>query len=287
MGSPPTEECRGQDEGPAHLVSVSPFWIGRAEVTWDEYEEFYRRTAAEGRSSDTPALSAASGARGIDGVTGATPPWGNPGQGWGRGDRPAITMTHHAAMTYCRWLSEATGRKYRLPTEAEWEYACRGGSRTPYFFEGDPEDFSEKGFWNSIFGADTDVIADHVIYVANSNGRTQPPSKVKPNPFGLVNMAGNVAEFCLDRYAADAYAACPSDSPAVDPRGPSRGKSHVVRGGSFKSDAAGVRSAARGFTRTEAWLMTDPQIPKSIWWYSDSCDVGFRVVCEYEEGENR
>jgi len=91
-------------------------------------------------------------------------------------------------------------------------------------------------------------------------------------------MLGNVAEFCLDFYSPDTYR---SDSAAaVNPRGPVRGQEHVIRGGSFKSDARDVRSASRDFTKTKAWLVTDPQMPKSIWWYSDCIDVGFRVVCE-------
>jgi formylglycine-generating enzyme required for sulfatase activity len=192
-------------------------------------------------------------------------------------------MTHHAAMTYCRWLSQVTGRKYRLPTEAEWEFACRGGTDTPYFFEGDPDDVAGVGFWNGIFGADTDLIEKHVVYRENSGGRTGTPADVAPNPFGLMNMPGNVAEFCLDWYAPEAYATLARASGTVrDPRGPSSGTERVIRGGSFKSEAGKVRSAARDFTRTDAWLMTDPQIPKSIWWYSDCVDVGFRVVCEVE-----
>jgi formylglycine-generating enzyme len=91
-------------------------------------------------------------------------------------------------------------------------------------------------------------------------------------------MSGNVWEFCLDYYAPDTYA---KDSVmAVNPRGPVKGAEHVIRGGSFKSDARDVRSASRDYTRTRAWLVTDPQMPKSIWWYSDVIDVGFRVVCE-------
>jgi formylglycine-generating enzyme len=105
---------------------------------------------------------------------------------------------------------------------------------------------------------------------------TKPPSEVKDNPFGLKNMSGNVAEFCLDYYVPDAYK---TDSVRINPTGPGIGKEHVIRGGSFKSDARDVRSAARDFTRTQAWLVTDPQMPKSIWWYSDCIDVGFRVVC--------
>jgi formylglycine-generating enzyme required for sulfatase activity len=90
-------------------------------------------------------------------------------------------------------------------------------------------------------------------------------------------MSGNVAEFCSDFYSPDFYRA---DSTGIDPEGPLKGQEHVIRGGSFKSDAKDVRSAARDFTKTKAWLVTDPQMPKSIWWYSDCIDVGFRVVCE-------
>ena len=273
MGSPESESFRGDDEA-QRTVTVAPFWMARVEVTWDEYEVFYAQTAAEGRSSDSRLV--ADVADDVDAITGATPPWGAPDQGWGRGRRPAITMTHHAAEVYCQWLSVVTGRKYRLPTEAEWEYACRGGKEGAYFFEGDPDDFSESGFWNGIFGADEEPIQSHVIFAANSRGRTGLPADVKPNPFGLLNMAGNVREFCSDEYI-----------PREGDRETEGGKEHVVRGGSFKSDAGAVRSAARDHTRSKAWLMTDPQMPKSIWWYSDCIDVGFRVVCDCEFEENK
>ncbi len=92
-------------------------------------------------------------------------------------------------------------------------------------------------------------------------------------------MLGNVAEFCSDYYAPNAYKTASGET-LTNPTGPANGQEHVVRGGSFKSDAKDVRSAARDFTKTKAWLMTDPQMPKSVWWYSDSNDVGFRVVCE-------
>ena len=109
-----------------------------------------------------------------------------------------------------------------------------------------------------------------------------PPAMTKPNAWGMVDMLGNVREFCLDWYAADAYGAV-ANSGATDPRGPDSGKEHVVRGGSYRSDAADLRCAARDHTREEDWLLTDPQSPKSIWWYSDCTDVGFRVVREYDE----
>lgn len=279
IGSPESERYRRSDEGPSRTVAVSPFWMGRIEVTWDEFEAWYRATSGEGRT-DTRMIDAARDPQ-IDAVTGATPPYVPPDQGWGRGKRPTITMTYHAALAYCDWLSEVTGKKYRLPTEAEWEYACRGGTSTPYYFEGDPKKLTQERFLNRLFGTDTMVLDAQVIHAGNSRGKTHEPGDMEENPFGLVNMLGNVREFCLDWYEPDAYAGYPEGVAIVDPRGPDSGTEHVVRGGSFRSDAVRLRSAARDYTRTEAWLVTDPQIPKSIWWYSDCTDVGFRVVCEY------
>lgn len=272
MGSPDDEPLRDPDEGPVRKVTLSPFWIAKTEVTWDEYMAFFRATSSQGRMEGQAATT-----QKTDAISGATPPWGAPDQGWGKGARPAITMSWHAARVYCQWLSQVTGKKYRLPTEAEWEYACRGGTETPYFFEGDPKKLSSEGLLRKFIKPDTINIASRVVYAVNNGSKTEEPSYVKPNPFGLKNMSGNVAEFCLDYYSADFYK---TDSLKVNPTGPEKGQEHVIRGGSFKSDAKDVRSAARDFTKTKAWLVTDPQIPKSIWWYSDCIDVGFRVVCE-------
>ena len=273
MGSPDNEPLRKADEGPRHKVQLSRFWIGKTEVTWDEYMAFFRATGSQGRTEGQIVTK-----KNVDAISGATPPWGAPDQGWGKGTRPAITMSWHAANVYCQWLSKVTGKKYRLPTEAEWEYACRAGSETPYFFPGNPRKFSSSGFLRKLLGPDTAVISSHVVYKVNSSTKTKEPKSVKPNSFGLVNMSGNVAEFCLDYYSPDAYKK--DSSLVINPTGPSDGQEHVIRGGSFKSDARDVRSAARDFTKTKAWLVTDPQMPKSIWWYSDCIDVGFRVVCE-------
>jgi formylglycine-generating enzyme required for sulfatase activity len=273
MGSPDDESLRRPDEGPVRKVTLSKFWIAKTEVTWNEYLAFFRATGSQGRTEGQILKN-----RNADAISGATPPWGAPDQGWGKGSRPAITMSWQAANVYCQWLTKVTGKKYRLPTEAEWEYACRGGTKTPYFFRGNPKGFTSTGLIRKIFGPDTSGIASYVIYKVNSSSRTKEPVSVKENQFGLKNMSGNVAEFCRDFYSPDTYK---NDTALIfNPKGPQSGKEHVIRGGSFKSDAKDVRSAARDFTRTKAWLVTDPQMPKSIWWYSDCIDVGFRVVCE-------
>lgn len=275
MGSPQSESLREADEGPQHPVEVNSFWMGTIEVSWQEFEVFLKETGVKS-SAEAKALAAMDKVQ-LDAISGPTPPYGNPDQGWGRGLRPAISMTHYAARTYCEWLSQKTAKKYRLPTEAEWEYACRAGSEGAYFFKGAPDDFDTERLANRLFGADT-TINRYLVYAANSSGSTHMPFSKKANAFGLFNMPGNVKEFCLDYYQAQAY----SQTPATDNQLPSAGdKEFVIRGGSFKSSAGDVRSAARESTRSKAWLITDPQMPKSRWWYSDCNDVGFRVVCEY------
>jgi formylglycine-generating enzyme required for sulfatase activity/nitrate/TMAO reductase-like tetraheme cytochrome c subunit len=281
MGSPAGEPFRKEDEGPVREVEISPFFMAEIEVSWDEYLAFYVQTSAEGRTTDTEGLRNKV-AKETDAISGATPPYGQPDQGWGLGKHPAISFSFHAAETYCKWLTSVTGKTYRLPTEAEWEYACRAGSSGPYFFPGDPRKFEKTGLKARLSKNDTTVINIYIIYRENSPAKTQTPDRVRPNPFGLKNMTGNVAEFCSDWYKADAYSRY--DGGIIkDPKGPGDGTEHVVRGGSFLSTAGILRSAARDYTRTESWLRTDPQMPKSIWWYSDCFNVGFRVVCEFDE----
>lgn len=254
MGAAANDPYAAADEQPVREVAVGPFFMGETEVSWDEFLTWYAQTSGEGRTTDVGMLE------GIDGLTGATPPYGNPDQGWGKGKRPAITMTHYAAEKYCEWLSAVTGKTYRLPTGAEWEYAARGGTTGDYFFGGEVKDYASGGLRAKLFGVDTAVIGRYAIYVENSGGMTQLPEAVRANPFGLKHMLGNVAEFCADAES--------------DP---------VVRGGSFLSDAAGLRVSAREPVNREEWLKTDPQIPKSRWWYSDCDHVGFRVVCEWKD----
>ncbi len=276
MGSNKKEPFHKKDEAPVRRVSVSPFFMAEIEVTWDQYWAFYSNTMSEGRTPPET-IYENNNRPDVDAVSGPTPPFGFPDQGWGGGTRPAITMTHYAAKTFCQWLSLKTGKKYRLPTEAEWEYAARGNTETPYFFEGKPKEFSDNGFLRKFIDAKTDIISEHVIYKKNSKNRTQEPENVKPNPFGLKNMLGNVMEYCADKYSAEAYAK--TGESVTDPI-VTEGEEWVVRGGLYNSDASDLRCAARAHTHHDEWLKTDPQQPKSIWWYSDIKGIGFRVVCE-------
>lgn len=232
-------------------IKLASFFMAEVELTWDAYRAFLTDVESEGRSQELEAND-------VDGISGATPPWGDPSQGWGMGQRPAISMTWQAATMYCKWLSKKTGKIYRLPTEAEWEYAC-GAS-----MDWDSEESNRR-----------------VIYRDNSVGKTELPVNMKANALGLVNMLGNVKEFCSDWYAENPFRN-KMDSVLTNPKGPAKGKERVIRGGSFRSKKKQVRSDYRESTQHDEWLKTDPQMPKSIWWYSDCRDVGFRLVCEWE-----
>ncbi len=281
MGSPPDEPFRDADEGPQTTVTFPQFWMGEIEVSWAEFDAFLAATGQPGRH-DADAVAAVVDTVRADAVTGPTPPYGNPDQGWGRGLRPAITMTRHAAETYCRWLSAVTGATYRLPTEAEWEYACRAGTAGPYWFDADPRRVSGRPLRSRLFGPEDSAIAPYAWFDRNSGGKTQPGYTAKPNPFGLYNMLGNVWEFTATPYRPELSGTGDGSGDAPAGTASSDAYASVIRGGSYRCDPADLRCAMREPTRDDAWLMTDPQSPKSIWWYSDCRDVGFRVVRQYD-----
>ena len=262
MGSAGGEPGRGADEGPQLRVTLGAFWIGRHEVTWNEYDlfAFERRGEIEGAAKPTPAP-------GVDAVTRPTPPYADESFGYAKGRQPALSMTHHAAMEYCRWLSQKTGHAYRLPTEAEWEYACRAGGSQRY------------GAFD-----DTGALAEHAWYRANSDDRPRPVERKKPNAFGLFDMNGNLAEWTLDRYEKDAYARWTKQMDVANPvtLPDERRYPQSVRGGSWDDPAEALRCAARRAS-DPSWNRRDPQRPQSIWWLTDATHVGFRVVRALEE----
>ncbi len=263
MGSPDSEAGRRDDEGPQHEVEVSPFWMSKHEITWNQYEVWSERVdslrrAAYGKSS-TPRDKVA------DSVTRPTPPYTDMSFGMGRENNPAICMTQHAARMYCTWLTTKTGRYYRLPTEAEWEYASRAGTTTTYSF-----------------GDDSSMLGDYAWFEDNSEGNYHPVGQKKPNPWGLYDMHGNVAEWVLDQYVADAYKGR-AGKVSVDPLMiPLTEYPRIVRGGGWDDPAEMLRSAVREGS-SEEWKQQDPQIPQSIWYFTDALGVGFRVVRPFME----
>ncbi|NOU59748.1 NapC/NirT family cytochrome c [Marinifilum caeruleilacunae] len=235
--------------------SIPRFFMGKIEVSWNEYKAFLAETESEGRVEKNT--------EDLDAISGATPPFGDPSQAWGMGKRPAITMTWHAANIYCKWLSEKTGKTYRLPTQKEWMYACNANGKEDFFFGGSLKNYKQKNFPMNLFKQANERINEYVIWMVNSEEKTALPDRVKANPFGLLHMLGNVKEFCSDQITVN-------------------GKTeHVLMGGSFNSELKDLRYNKTDHTQHDAWMLTDPQIPKSIWWYSDCTDVGFRVVCEF------
>jgi formylglycine-generating enzyme required for sulfatase activity len=259
MGSPDTEPGRKPDEGPQHKVKISPFWMGQCQVTWNEYELFMYPDE-ERRTRGTVPTDAA-GDKLADAVTHPSKPYVEMSFGMGKDGFPAISMTQHGANKYCQWLSAKTGQFYRLPTEAEWEYAARAGTTTAYFFGDDKSKLGEYGWFEQ-----------------NSDFKYQKVGKKKPNPWGLYDICGNVVEWVLDQYDPDFYKQCAGSGDTVDPWNKATKPYPIaVRGGSWDDEATMCRNAARrGSDRS--WKMQDPQLPKSIWYFSDAQFVGFRIV---------
>lgn len=292
MGSQDSEKDRKPDEGPQKLVKISPFWMGKYEITWGTYESFQGNQSyvvsdkdgkpildkkgqemhlsrnkdgsinvdADIRTIETPVVKA--GQQLTEVVTQPTPPFMAMNMGMGDGytnEYPAIQVTLHAANKFCEWMSAQTGHFYRLPTEAEWEYACRAGTTTAYSFGDDPAKLGDYG-WCGI----------------NSAFSYQKVGKKKPNPWGLFDMYGNACELTLDLYGPSSYAERPDGisnpfAPALN-RYPT-----AVRGGSWNDSPAKLRSAARTATDPK-WKLIDPQRPRSLWYFTNAPWVGFRVV---------
>jgi formylglycine-generating enzyme required for sulfatase activity len=239
VGSPESEPGRESNEGPRYKAKVGNFWMGKCEVTWDEFDLFWFDgsflVANDDRAKDFKA----------DAITRPTNTFVDETYEHGREGHPVMCLTHHAAMMYCHWLRKKTGLPYRLPTEAEWEYAARGGTDTPYAF-GDQIFYEKQALfrWSDedprgMLASDRDP-----ANVPKDARFALEVGKMQPNRFGLGDMHGNVAEWCLDWYRPG-YPDAAQDNPA----GPPDGDKRVIRGGSFKSSASETRSAARAAAR--------------------------------------
>jgi len=256
MGSPEGEANRGDDEGPQVKKTLKPFWMGKYEVTWDEYEPF--QLTSIGRNKDGSRQVWKPTDKPEDLISQPTPPYQPMDFGMGRDRYPAICMTQHAANKYCQWLSAQTGHFYRLPTEAEWEYAARAGTTTAYFF-----------------GNDKAQLKEYAWFFENApNFQYAKIGLKKPNPWGLYDIYGNVCEWCLDQYTPTTPAASILGNDWVRSKTP---YPHVAKGGTYDDDAELLRSAARKAS-DPLWKQQDPQLPKSIWYLTDATWLGFRIV---------
>ncbi len=266
LGSPTGEADRTADEGPQVDIEVEPFWMGTYEVTWAEYKRYMALNDIFKKLSERKLLRVTKDNE-ADAVTAPSNLY-DPSFTFQFGDdprQPAITMSQFAAKQYTKWLSGITRDVYRLPTEAEWEYACRAGTTSAYSF-----------------GDDASKLDDHAWHLENADEKTHKVGQKKPNPWGLFDMHGNVAEWVFDAHTDDGYkhlagktikaAAAVNWSKELFPR--------VVRGGSWDEEAPRCRSAARCASDDDEWRKEDPNFPNSPWWFTTGhgLAVGFRLV---------
>ena len=226
--------------GQTKKAQVPAFWMGKTEVTYDEYQLFFE----ESRDPEPRPPK-----EGPDAVTRPSPPYIDFTLGMGKvGGFPANSMQQYGAIMYCKWLYKKTGFFYRLPTEIEWEYACKAGADIPSM-----------------------DLADYAWFQGNSNEKYHQVGQKKPNAWGLHDMLGNVSEWVLDHFESD---------PTVRKYSPvfiDKYADAVVRGGNYQDPANLVRSTAR-MAADPKWNRRDPQVPKSIWWNADAPFVGFRIM---------
>lgn len=236
------------DERPQHKVTLDAFWMQTHEVTWDAYLMFMFADQARELENPDPL---------VDALSRPTAPHLEMSFGRGNSGFPAISMTHHAANKYAQWLSAKAGEYYRLPTEAEWEYACRAGTAT---------------------GIGAGELAEYAWFATNSaaptfsGGTYHRVGTKKPNAWGLYDMLGNVMEWTLDQYTK--YTAEAKENPWVPS---TKSYPHAVRGGSWKDDPSRVTCTSR-VPSDPSWKRQDPQLPKSVWYMTDAQWLGFRLV---------
>lgn len=269
------------DQSGSHEVKVDSFWIGKYEITWDEYNLFRNEMLEEIRSQvyknlygvdiDADAVSSPTLTEEAldllrdndipaDIISLPSPPYSDITAGMGTNGFPAVSMTHYAAFMFTKWLTAKTGDFYRLPTEAEWEYACRAANPDAY------EPITNQT-----------ELDRYSWYRGNSNRKYHQPGAKEPNALGIYDMLGNVAEWTFDQYYED-YVNQLEHNPADNPFfKPEQLYPRSVRGGSWM-DPAEAASCLQRRGSDPSWKMRDPQLPKSLWWHTNAPFVGIRLV---------
>ncbi|QDU89806.1 Serine/threonine-protein kinase pkn1 [Pirellulimonas nuda] len=269
LGSPDSEPGRADDEGPQRRVTLPPFWIAAREVSWAEYRPFMNLCAAFEKFNDAGTRPVTDENR-VDAITAPSKLY-EPSFTFAAGEDPqlpAVSMTQFSAKQYSKWISLVNERFYRLPTEAEWEHACRAGSGAAY-----------------AFGDGAEQLNQHAWHAGNSDEATHPVGQKRPNAWGLYDMHGNACEWVLDAYTPEGYAALPPGPTPSDQavQWPTKLSPRTLRGGSALLDAERSRSAARRAADDEELKLYDPNTPTSPWWYAndEAQDIGFRLVRPY------
>ena len=271
MGSPDDEEGRNDDEGPQIDVIVAPMWVAKTEVNWAQYKE-YMELYGIFKEFESKGIRKVDDKNKVDAITAPTELYDATFTfEYGEEDeQPAVTMTQYAAQQYTKWLSLTTGQQYRLPTEAEWEYAARAGTTTAYSF-----------------GDSADDIDDFAWFFDNSNEGPVKVGSKKPNAFGLHDIHGSIAEWTVNKYDENGYVTFAKKQPINATQAvvwPNESSPCVVRGGSWELDAEDLRSAARLASNDEEWKSEDPNFPRSPWWFTSdpARGVGMRLFRSYE-----
>ncbi|MCA9138141.1 MAG: SUMF1/EgtB/PvdO family nonheme iron enzyme [Planctomycetales bacterium] len=238
-----------ESQSPRHRVQITkPFWMGRCEVTVGQFREF---VAATGFETDAERTGRAKGF-----VKGVMVPdsrfvWHRSFKFEQKDDHPVVNITRNDALAFCRWLNELyPGRMFDLPTEAQWEYAARAGSRSHWYFGNEPEELVKHGWFDG-----------------NSPDLTNPVAQLQPNAWGLYDVYGNVWEFCRDRFDTEYY----RNSPLADPLGPDEGEQFTIRGGCWNNPTP-ARTASPSRKRAGA--------------DEASVYLGFRVVCTVDTSDS-
>lgn len=243
------------DDGSEQVeVQIGSFWMGKYEISWAQYKQFSTEVMSNLTGQNLPGSEIGVNA---DVISLPSPPYVDMSFGMGTEGYPAISMTHYAASMFAKWLTAKTGQFYRLPTEAEWEYACKSGGNS------NAEDLESQAW-----------------YEANSGTGYQKVGTKEPNSLGIYDLAGNVAEWTADQYYDDYYERLKEfgDEPVQDPYfQPTELYPRSVRGASWMDDESEVSCSKRRASSPD-WKRLDPQLPKSLWWHTSAQFLGFRVV---------
>jgi formylglycine-generating enzyme required for sulfatase activity len=251
---------RGEKEDDILTVSLSPFWMSKHEITWEAYEPFMLSPIPRQKDGQPLDFMRAQIKNDIEFIARPTPPYHPMTFGMKRDGHPALSMTQHAANKYCQWVSFQTGHFYRLPTEAEWEFACRAGSET-------------KASW----GPDAQKAGEYAWFGGDASTHYNVPGKKKPNSLGFHDMHGNVLEWTLDQYIPNRreyFAKDKVHNPWVKATKP---YPHVTKGGHWQQSLKEISAAAR-HQSTPIWKVADPQRPRSLWYHTTTPWLGLRIV---------